>query len=102
MKAMTLPASSAEPPPKAITPSCPPARSISSPSATLASVGLDWTSEKTAASRPASLTDFSARWAMGSGTTPGSVTKSGRAIPAARAAAPSSAMRPAPKRMAVG
>ena len=54
MKAMTLPASSAEPPPKAITPSCPPARSTSSPSATLASVGLGWTSEKTAASSPAS------------------------------------------------
>ena len=54
MKAMTLPQSSAEPPPKATTPSWPPARSTASPAATLASVGFGCTSEKTAASSPAS------------------------------------------------
>ena len=40
MKAMTLPASSAEPPPKATTPSWPPSRIAASPAATLASVGF--------------------------------------------------------------
>ena len=51
MKATTLPASSAEPPPKATTPSCPPARIAASPAATLASVGFGCTSEKTAGSQ---------------------------------------------------
>ena len=53
MKATTLPQSSAEPPPKATTPSWPPSRSTSSPAATFASVGFGRTSEKTAARRPA-------------------------------------------------
>ena len=102
MKAMTLPASSAEPPPKATTPSWPPARSAASPAATLASVGLGFTSEKTATSSPAARIAWSALRAMGSGATPGSVTMSGREMPAARQASPSSAIRPAPKRIAVG
>ena len=53
MKATTLPQSSAEPPPKATTPSWPPSRITARPAATFASVGFGWTSEKTAASRPA-------------------------------------------------
>ncbi len=52
MKATTLPQSSAEPPPKAITPSWPPARMTASPASTLVSVGFGCTSENTAACRP--------------------------------------------------
>ncbi len=102
MKATTLPQSSAEPPPKATTPSWPPARITSIPAATLASVGFGWTSWNTAAASPARFSASSARSAIGSGATPGSVTNSGLAIPAASHAAPSSAIRPAPKRIAVG
>ena len=47
MKATTLPTSSAEPPPKATTPSWPPSRRAARPRSTFASVGLGWTSEKT-------------------------------------------------------
>ena len=102
MKATTLPQSSAEPPPKATTPSWPPSRSTARPAATLASVGFGWTSEKTAGSRPSARSAASALAVIGSGARPGSVTSSGRSMPAARQAAPSSAIRPAPKRMAVG
>ena len=102
MKATTLPQSSAEPPPKATTPSWPPSRSAASPAATLASVGFGCTSEKTAGPDPAARSTSSARAVIGSGARPGSVTSSGRAMPAAVQASASSAMRPAPKRIAVG
>ena len=52
MKAMTLPASSAEPPPKATTPSWPPARSTARPASTFDSTGLGLTSEKIAGLEP--------------------------------------------------
>jgi hypothetical protein len=47
MKAMTLPVSSPEPPPKAMTPSCPPARSTAMPASTLVETGFGFTSENT-------------------------------------------------------
>ena len=103
MKAMTLPTSSAEPPPKATTPSWPPSRIAASPAATLASVGFGWTSAKTAAGSPAAARAPSARAVIGSLARPGSVTSSGRRDAGAAAqASASSAIRPAPKRMAVG
>ena len=102
MKAMTLPASSAEPPPKATTPSWPPSRIAASPAATLASVGFGWTSAKTAAGSPAAARAPSARQVISSLASPGSVTKSGRVIRAAAQASASSSIRPGPKRMAVG
>ena len=102
MKAMTLPASSAEPPPSAITPSCRPAFSAASPASTFAATGLGFTSENTAAAMPASRSTSSARFTGGRVASRGSVTSSGRDMPAAATAAPSSAMRPAPKRTEVG
>jgi hypothetical protein len=42
MKAVTLPTSRALPPPKAMTPSQPPARKASTPAATSAPTGLEW------------------------------------------------------------
>ena len=48
MKATTLPTSSAEPPPKAMTPSCRPSRRTLTPASTLAATGFGRTSEKTA------------------------------------------------------
>ena len=48
MKAMTLPTSSPEPPPKAMTPSWPPSRSTLMPASTLAEIGLGFTSAKSA------------------------------------------------------
>ena len=99
---MTLPASSAEPPPNATTPSCSPARIASSPAATLRSVGFGCTSEKTAGSSPSARIASSARAVIGRVARPGSVTNSGRSIPAALQARPSSAIRPGPKRMVVG
>ena len=105
MKAMTLPQSSAEPPPKATTPSCPPVAQHLEPGGDvgLGRVGLHVGEDRRlAARRPARPTPARAA-AIGSGATPGSVTKSGRAIPAARRRRrASSSMRPAPKRMAVG
>ena len=47
MKAMTLAVSSPEPPPKAMTLSCPPARSTAMPASTLAETGFGFTSENT-------------------------------------------------------
>jgi hypothetical protein len=43
MKAIALPASSPLPPPKAMTPSCPPARNASMPASTLLAVGFPLT-----------------------------------------------------------
>ena len=102
MKATTLPASSAEPPPKATTPSWPPSRSARRPASTLVSVGFGCTSEKTSARRPAAARTPRARVVIGRSRRPGSVTKSGRVMPAAAQASASSSMRPAPKRIAVG
>ena len=102
MKAMTLPVSSPEPPPKAMTPSWPPARSTAIPASTLAATGLGFTSENTAASMPASLRMPSTRCVTGRFASPASVTNSGFLMPAALSASGSSAIRPAPKRTAVG
>ena len=82
MKATTLPQSSAEPPPKATTPSCPPSRMTLRPAATFSSVGFGCTSEKTAAASPPAASTPSAPVAIGRSRSPGSVTKSGRAMPA--------------------
>ena len=102
MKAMTLPASSAEPPPSAITPSWRPAFSAASPASTFAATGLGFTSQNTAAAMLSPRSTSSARLTGGSSASRGSVTSSGRDMPAAFTAAPSSAMRPAPKRTEVG
>ena len=102
MKAMTLPVSSPEPPPKAITPSCPPARSTSTPAVTFAEIGLGFTSEKTPTSNPASRNSFNVFCVTGRLTRPASVTSSGFDIPAVRSASGSSTIRPAPNLMAVG
>ena len=102
MKAMTLPASSAEPPPKAITPSCPPAFSASSPASILAATGFGLMPEKTLPGTPSAASSASASLTIGIAASRGSVTSSGRCMPAALAASPSSLIRPAPKRMDVG
>ena len=61
MKAMSLPVSSAEPPPKATTPSCPPARRRRCRASRFASTGFGFTSEKSRASSPPSRRMSSAR-----------------------------------------
>ena len=81
MKAMTLPASSAEPPPKATTPSCWPAFSTSSPASTLLSTGFGFTCENMAAPSPASVRLASAFSVIGCVARKGSVTSSGRFMP---------------------
>ena len=53
MKAISLPASSAEPPPNATTPSCPPALNAAMPAARFASTGLGCTSANSLAAMPA-------------------------------------------------
>jgi hypothetical protein len=68
----------------------------------LASVGFGCTSEKTAARIPAAASTPRASVAIGRSRRPGSVTKSGRVIPAVAQASASSSMRPAPKRIEVG
>ncbi len=102
MKATSLPTSSPEPPPKATTPSWPPARYAAMPAVRLASTGLGRTSANKPGLSPASARMPRVRAVMSSVASPVSVTRSGRAIPAARHALGSSTMRPAPKRMAVG
>ncbi len=102
MKAMTLPVSRPEPPPKATTPSCLPERKAAMPASTLASTGLGCTSANIATGTPASFRMPMVRSVMGILARPTSVTKSGCSMPAARQASASSLMRPAPKRTAVG
>ncbi len=102
MKAISLPRSRPDPPPKATTPSWPPARNASTPAARLWSFGLDLTSENIARPSPASSSRSSAPCVIGASARPASVTSSGRPIPAAPQASGSSEMRPAPNRMAVG
>ena len=79
------------------------AQGLAAAGATSAPVGSLAISLNTAVSSPARAergerVAASWRWPPG----PRSVTSSGRAIPAARQASASSAMRPAPKRMRVG
>jgi hypothetical protein len=57
---------------------------------------------KIARSSPAARTAAAASVTIGLVARPRSVTSNGRAIPAARQASASSAIRPAPKRMDVG
>ncbi len=102
MKAMALPTSRPEPPPKAMTPSCPPALSIATPASTLVAGGLGFTSEKNPASMPASASILRALVVTGRFARPVSVTNNGFVIPTAFNASGNSAMRPAPKRTAVG
>ena len=101
-KAMSLPRSSAEPPPKAMTPSCLPFLKAAMPAVRLESTGLGFTSENTACGIFASARIFSVEATTGSLARPGSVTKSGRLMPAKASASGSSLMRPAPKRTVVG
>ena len=102
MKAITLPASSAEPPPIAMTPSCLPPLSASRPASMVAAAGLGFTSENTCTGRLAPTRMSLAALIIGSLTSPRSVTISGRVMPAAAAASPSSFSRPAPIRTEVG
>ena len=101
-KAISLPRSSAEPPPKAMTPSCLPFLKAAMPAVRLDSTGLGFTSENTPCGTLASARIFSVAATTGSLARPGSVTNSGRLMPAAASASGSSAMRPAPKRTVVG
>ena len=101
MKAIALAASSALPPPSAITPSWPPLRSASTPAATSAPVGLGRTSANSATGRPARAI-ASTRSPIACPARPGSVIRSGRAMPSAAQASGSSAIRPAPNRTVVG
>ncbi len=102
MKAISLPASSAEPPPNATTPSCPPALNAAMPAARFDSTGLGCTSANSLAGVPAAASVSIAFAVIGILATTGSVTNSGLAILAAFTASPSSLMRPAPKRTVVG
>ena len=102
MNAITLPRSSAEPPPKAMTPSKPPSRYIVTPASAFLSVGFASTSENNAAPRPASFISASVRWVISLSANPRSVTSSGLAIPADWQTSPISLMRPAPKRIGLG
>ena len=101
-KAMALPASSEEPPPKAITPSPPCARSAAPPRATSSPVGSLAMSLKRATSIPSPASAARASAIIGLRASPRSVTSRGRAIPTVRQASASSLIRPAPKRMDVG
>jgi hypothetical protein len=102
MKAMVLPASSAEPPPNATTPSWPPAFSTASPAETFDSTGLGLMALNSAAPRPARVRLSNAAIVMAWLARNGSVTISGRLMPALAQALASSPMRPAPKRTEVG
>ena len=102
MKATTLPQSSAEPPPKAMTPSLPLSRRTFSPSSTFAATGLAWTRSNSVTLSPSAASCAMASLIIGRPERPESVTSSGRSMPAARQACASSAMRPGPKRTAVG
>jgi hypothetical protein len=102
ISAISLPASSAEPPPKATTPSWPPALNAATPAAMFDSTGFGCTSEKTFAATPAAASASSAFRVIGILATTGSVTNSGFENFAAFTASPISLARPAPKRTVVG
>ena len=102
ISAMALAASSALPPPNAITPSWPPARNAATPAVTFASTGFGCTSENTSQPRPASRQSRTAFATIGSAASPASVTSSGRCMPSERQCSGSSTMRPAPNLMLVG
>jgi len=68
----------------------------------LASVGLPWIALNSAQLSPAVRQRASAACTIGNAASPGSVTSSGALIPSSRQASASSAMRPAPQRIAVG
>ncbi len=102
IKAITLPTSSAEPPPNAITPSWSPACKATTPSVTFLSMGLLLTSEKTLMPSPACLHALTASRNIGNSTRPPSVTSNGRLIPSDTQTSGNSLIRPAPKRMSVG
>ena len=103
MKATTLPTSSAEPPPKAMTPSCRPSRRTLTPASTLAATGFGLHLREDGAGRSRRRASASsALMVIGIAARRGSVTRSGRAMPADLTASGSSAMRPAPKRIVVG
>ncbi len=102
MKATSLPRSRPEPPPKATTPSCPPALNASIPALRSCSFGFARTSANSARPSLPASSRSSARCVIGLSFRPLSVTSSGFSIPAARQASASSWMRPAPKRMLAG
>ena len=100
--AISLPASSAEPPPNATTPSCAPALNAAMPARMLDSTGLDLMSLNRVAGRPDAASKAIAFVVMGSDARTGSVTNKGLRMPAAVTASANSAIRPAPKRTEVG
>ncbi len=102
MKAISLARSSPDPPPKAITPSKPPSRKTRRPSSRFFSVGFGSTSANKARPKPADSSRSSVRWVMSKLARPRSVTSNGFWILAVAQASAISAIRPAPKRMAVG
>src|SRR5262249_56021824 len=91
-----------EPPPKATTPSCLPARRTAMPDSTLDSTGFDCTSANSATVSPADFNKSIACVVIGNFARPASVTSRGREMPAARHASASSLIRPAPKRTGGG
>ena len=102
MKATVLPTSMALPPPNAMTPSWPPARSASRPRSTSEPVGLGLKSEKTSVGRLAAALASTAAETIGRPARPGSATSRALPIPKLRHASASSATRPAPNRISVG
>ena len=102
MKATILPRSSPEPPPKAITPSCPPSLKALMPCSRLISLGFGSTSANSALPRPACSSRASVLVVIGKSASPRSVTSSGLRMPAALQASAISLMRPAPNRIVVG
>ena len=81
IKAIALAASSAEPPPNAMTPSWPPALNAATPSSTFLPVGLPLMAWNRPASRPAERHESSSFTVIGNAASPGSVTSSGRFMP---------------------
>ena len=96
MKATTLPQSNALPPPSATTPSWPPAANARTPASTLPATGFGRTSVNRPPSRPPARRISSRAGVTGRAASPGSVTTSGRAMPACSQARAALARLPAP------
>ena len=102
IRATALATSSAAPPPTPTMASAECALNASTPAATWLFDGFPPTSEKTAASSPATRSPSTIPRRIGSAARPRSVTTSGRFSPCATRCAPISARTPGPKWIKVG
>ena len=100
--AITLPASSAEPPPMAMTPSIFPEQKTSAPFSMFSPTGLGLMSAKTFTPSPSAASWPTISAIIGMAASPGSVTSSGFSMPSSAHMAASSPARPGPKRTDVG